>query len=156
MSFIANKFSAADSVLGYLYQARWGLLWALKRLRVSSDFVVSLETIDDVTFERRGQPDELLQTKHHLTRSAVLTDASPDLWKTLRVWFEWSLANTNSTETHFYLITTSTAGIGSAAAKLREFDRDVTSALLSLETTAQTSIQQNERGGIKCCLQHLF
>jgi len=27
------------------------LLWALKRLKDNSDFVVSLETIDDVTFE---------------------------------------------------------------------------------------------------------
>src|ERR1035438_1382812 len=63
MSSTANQFSAADSALGYLYQARLGLLWALKRLKDSSDFVVSLETIDDVTFETNGRPDELLQTR---------------------------------------------------------------------------------------------
>lgn len=54
MPATTNQFSAADSVLGYLYQARLGLLWALKRLKHSSDFVVSLETIDDVTFESNG------------------------------------------------------------------------------------------------------
>jgi hypothetical protein len=142
MSSTANQFSAADPAMGYLYQARLALLWALKRLKESSDFVVSLETIDDVTFETKGRPDELLQTKHHLTRAAALTDASPDLWKSLRVWFEGASGNTIPPQTHLYLVTTSSAGSGSAAAKLRQSDRDVASALTTLETTAQTSGSQ--------------
>ena len=142
MSSTTNQFSAADSALGYLYQARLGLLWALKRLKDDSDFVVSLETIDDVTFETNGRPDELLQTKHHLTRPAALTDASPDLWKSLRVWFEGAAANTIPPQTHLYLITTSKAGVGSAAAKLSQNDRDVESALSALQTTAATSGSQ--------------
>ena len=142
MSSTANQFSASDSALGYLYQARLGLLWALKRLKDSSDFLVSLETIDDVTFESNGRPDELLQTKHHLTRPAALTDASPDLWKSLRVWFEGASAKTIPSQTHLYLVTTSAVGVGSAAAKLRQDDRDVASALATLETTAQTSGSQ--------------
>jgi hypothetical protein len=142
MSSPTNQFSAADSALGYLYQARLGLLWALKRLKDNPDFVVSLETIDDLTFESNGRPDELLQTKHHLTRPAALTDASPDLWKTLRVWFEGAAAKTIPSQTHLYLVTTSAAGVGSAAAKLRQTDRDVASALTTLETTAQTSGSQ--------------
>lgn len=142
MPSAANQFSAADSALGYLYQARLGLLWALKRLKESSDFVVSLETIDDVTFEANGQPDELLQTKHHLTRPAALTDASSDLWKSLRVWFEGAVAKTIPQQTQLYLVTTSSVGVGSAAAKLRQDDRDVESALATLEATAQTSGSQ--------------
>jgi hypothetical protein len=142
MSSTANQFSAADSALGYLYQARLGLLWALKRLKDSSDFVVSLETIDDVTFETNGRPDELLQTKHHLTRPAALTDASPDLWKSLRVWFEGAAAKTIPPQTHLYLVTTSEAGVGSAAAKLRQHNRDIAGALAALEVTAQTSGSQ--------------
>ncbi len=138
----SNQFSAADSALGYLYQARLGLLWALKRLKDSSDFVVSLETIDDVTFESDGQPDELLQTKHHLTRPATLTDASPDLWKSLRVWFAGASAKTIPPQTHLYLVTTSTVAVGSAAAKLRQNDRDVASALATLEATAHNSSSQ--------------
>jgi hypothetical protein len=142
MSTNTSQFSASASALGYLYQARLGLLWALKRLKDSSDFVVSLETIDDVTFETNGRPDELLQTKHHLTRSAALTDASPDLWKTLRVWFEGASRGTIPRQTHLYLVTTSCVGAGSAAASLRQSNRDVASALTSLEATAQTSSSQ--------------
>ena len=64
-----NRFSAADSALGYLYQVRLGLLWSLRRLKGGGDFLVSLETLDDVTFESKGgKPEELLQTKHHQNR----------------------------------------------------------------------------------------
>src|SRR5713101_4981718 len=36
--------------LGYLYQMRVALLWALRKLKESPDFMVSLETLDDVVF----------------------------------------------------------------------------------------------------------
>ena len=141
-SQIPNQFSASDSALGYLYQARLALLWSFKRLRADSDFVVSLETLDDVTFESNGRPDELLQTKHHLIRSADLTDASTDLWKALRVWFEGTSNNSIPQQALLYLITTSAAAESSSAAKLRHENRGVESALISLETTAQTSRSQ--------------
>ena len=84
-----NQFSAADAALGYLYQVRVALVWALRRLKVAPEFFVSIETLDDVTFETKGgTPVELLQTKHHRNRKASLSDASPDLWKSLRIWFE--------------------------------------------------------------------
>ena len=80
----ANKLSAADSALGYLYQVRVALLWSLRRLESENDFAVSLETLDDVFFQKQGgAPAELLQTKHHLKQKAALTDGSPDLWKSL-------------------------------------------------------------------------
>lgn len=147
MSGTSNQFSAADSALGYLYQARVGLLWALKRLKETSDFAVSLETLDDVTFETKGNADELLQTKHHLARSAALTDASTDLWKTLRVWFEGSSRKTIPDQTQLYLVTTSVAGADSATSKLRESGRDVAAALKGLEATAQTSVSKENAAG---------
>lgn len=136
-----NPFSAADSALGYLYQVRVALLWALRRLKGGSDFVVSLETLDDVTFETKGgKPEELLQTKHHRNREATLTDASEDLWKSLRVWFEGHLEKTIPPDTALHLLTTGTAPAGSIAARLRSDDsRDVDGALRALETTAQSS-----------------
>ena len=137
-----NQFSAADSALGYLYQARLALLWSLKRLKADSDFLVSLETLDDVTFESKGHPEELLQTKHHLTRPAALTDASTDLWKTLRVWFEGTLNNSIHQQTMLYMVTTSAAAPNSSAAKLAHKNRDIDSALTSLQATAQTSTNQ--------------
>ena len=83
MSNQANPFSAGDSALGYLYQCRLALWFALVRLRDLDDTDVAIESLDDVTFSTDGKPTELLQTKHHLNTSANLTDASPDLWKTL-------------------------------------------------------------------------
>jgi len=84
-----NPFSAVDASLGYLYQVRSALFWSLRRLKDEPDFLVSIETLDDVTFETTGgNATDLLQTKHHLKGTASLTDASPDLWKTLRIWFE--------------------------------------------------------------------
>lgn len=147
-----NQFSAADSVLGYLYQARLALLWSLTRLKDSADFVVSLETLDDVTFEKGGRADELLQTKHHLSRAATLTDASPDIWKSLRVWINGTLSKQIPEQALLYLITTSVAPAGSVAAKLRQNDRDVESALASLESTAQTASSQENAAAYKAFL----
>jgi hypothetical protein len=137
----SSPFSAADSALGYLYQVRVALLWALRRLKDGNEFLVSLETLDDVAFETRGgRPEELLQTKHHRSRSASLTDASADLWKTLRVWFEGHAANSIPLGTSLHLLTTTQASSGSVAAHLRAKDgRDVDAALASLEATAQSS-----------------
>jgi hypothetical protein len=137
-----NPFAAVDPALGYLYQVRLALLWALIRLRDNTDFLVSLEILDDVAFEHPGQPEELLQAKHHRKRAANLTDASPDLWKSLRVWLG-AIENHSITPTStLYLLTTANAAGGSIAAKLRQTDRDVDAALASLESTARTSQNQ--------------
>jgi hypothetical protein len=61
-----SQFSASEASLGYLYQVRSALLWALRRLKTEPEFLVSIETLNDVTFETTGgDPTELLQTKHH-------------------------------------------------------------------------------------------
>lgn len=135
-----SPFSAADSAIGYLYQVRVALLWALRRLKRGSDFIVSLETLDDVTFESKGgKPEELLQTKHHRNREAALTDASADLWKSLRVWFEGHAANAIPSGTALHLLTTAKAPAGSVAANLRSESRDVDAAIKGLEATARSS-----------------
>jgi hypothetical protein len=108
---------------------------------MADEFAISLETLDDVTFETTGgKPDELLQTKHHRNREATLTDASEDLWKSLRVWFEGHAAGTVPSGTKLHLLTTAKASVGSIASHLRSgSDRDVDAALRGLETTAQSS-----------------
>lgn len=136
-------FSAADSAVGYLYQVRIALLWALRRLKTDSEFIISLETLDDVAFESTGaRADELLQTKHHRNRAASLADASVDLWKTLRVWFAGTLDGTIPAGASLHLLTTATASPGSIAAYLRIDNRDENAALRLMEATARTS--QNE------------
>lgn len=141
-----SPFSAADSLLGYLYQVRIALLWSLQKLPAGADFVVSVETLDDVTFETTGgTPQELVQTKHHRSRKATLTDASPDLWKSLRVWFEAADAGLIVGGTNLHLLTTAIAPAGSVASRLRSSNRDVGAALAALEATALSSTnRENE------------
>jgi len=143
MTVSGGSFSAADSAIGYLYQARMALLWALQRLPQGADFNVSLETLDDVVFHTSdGLPQELLQTKHHRNRAATLTDASPDLWKSVRIWFEGNASGKIPRGTNLYLLTTAEAPEASVPYKLRASTRDVEGALTALERTAQTSTNE--------------
>lgn len=140
----SNPFSAVDATLGYLYQVRSALLWALRRLKSGPEFLISVETQDDVTFETTGgEATDLLQTKHHLKKAASLTDASPDLWKTLRIWFEGRSSGQIPPIAILSLVTTATAGIGSAASRLRETGRDVLAAQQALDATASSSTNKN-------------
>lgn len=136
----ASKFSATDSVLGYLYQLRVALLWALRRLKGDNAFLVSIETLDDVTFEQPDRkPTDLLQTKLHRNRDTTITDASVDLWKTLRVWIEGTNAKEIPAGTTLQLLTTATAPPGTIAAHLRAVSRDPDAAVKAMESTAQSS-----------------
>jgi len=138
-----NPFSAASSVLGYLFQCRFALLDSLRKLRKSETFIVLIETLDDVVFEVEGKALELLQTKHHINKAADLTDASPDLWKTIRIWCEGLSKNSIPDGSFFYLITTGEAPEGSAAYYLKAGDkRNVAKALERLNATIESSTSQ--------------
>ncbi len=140
----ASRFSANEPATGYLFQCRYALLASLRRLSESDDdFTVSIETLDDVVFERQGQPAELLQLKHHVKHAANLSDASVDLWKTLRIWCEGYSQGLIELDSIHYLITTSSASPGSAASYLMVEGRSVDSAVGRLLQTARTS--QNDK-----------
>src|SRR6185437_6208753 len=81
---------------------------------------VVIEGLDDVELQVGGASVDLDQLKHHLTKAANLTDASPDLWRTLRVW-STTLSNGgwNPDSTKLNLVTTATAPEGSAAWHLK-------------------------------------
>jgi hypothetical protein len=150
---VANTFSAADSALGYLYQVRLGLLWSLRRAKGNTEFIVSLETLDDVTFESTGgTPEELLQAKHHRNREASLSNASGDLWKSLRVWFEGHASKQVPDGTALYLLTTGAAPADSAASFLRSEGRNVEKALQILEVVTQTSESESNAPAYKAFL----
>lgn len=136
-------FSAVDATLGYLYQVRLALLWSLRRLKAEPEFLVSVETLDDVMFETTGgDVTDLLQTKHHRQGTASLTDASPDLWKTMRIWFEGHASGGIPPRAQLYLITTGLAADGSAASRLRTSGRDVAAAQQAMDVTAMASTNQ--------------
>lgn len=143
MSSERNQFSAAPSAIGYLYQIRYALLESLRKLPDGTEFAVSIETLDDVVFENDCAPLELLQAKHHLNRAATLTDASPDLWKSLRIWCESFSNGSLPNAACLQLVTTSAAGDGSAAMYLRPGEsRDVSRALERLNSVVATSTNQ--------------
>lgn len=138
-----SAFDATASMLGYLFQSRYALLDAVQRLSSDNVFTVSIETLDDVVFESQGSATELLQAKHHLNSEVNLTDASSDLWKTLRIWCEGSTAGRWPDDTVFYLLTTGQAASGSIAAYLRRGEnRDETKARERLDSVAQSSTSE--------------
>lgn len=135
-----SEFEASASLIGYLYQCRFALVDAVRRLKVDPVFTVSLETLDDVVFETEGKPVELLQTKHRVNRVADLSDASTDLWKTLRIWCEGLLSGDIPPDAALFLMTTGQVEARSAAAKLLYIgERDEGAARLVLDTVARTS-----------------
>lgn len=108
----SNQYDASSSALGYIYQIRYALLASLRKMQDVDDpdlYYVSIEKLDDIAFEKEGTPEELLQLKYHGT-PANLTDKSPDIWKTLRIWAE-AIKNDedNFKNSSFYLITTESA-----------------------------------------------
>jgi len=148
-----SSFTAADATIGYLYQVRSALLWALRRLKSEPEFLVSIETLDDVAFETvGGDVTDLLQTKHHRKGTASLTDASPDLWKTLRIWFETYASGQIPPNANLYLVTTGIAPDSSAASLLRAVARDVVVAQQALYATAASSTNQTNQRAYKAYL----
>ena len=134
---MVQDFSAGAQALGYFYQARFALLLLLN---ATEEQQLVLETLDDIVFEEQGTAKELLQLKH-TSLPASLTDASPQLWKTLRVWSVHTTtgAITPATTT-LTLITTAVARTDSIAARLRpDINRDPETALASLTEVATHS-----------------
>jgi hypothetical protein len=133
---------------------RSALLWALRRLRAERDFLVSIETIDDVAFESiGGDATDLLQTKHHQKGIGSLTDASPDLWKTLRIWVVGYESGQIPSTVNLYLITTGIAPYGTAASRLRSTSRDVMAAQQALDVTAASSTNQANKRAYEAYLK---
>jgi len=138
-----GQHSAASSALGYLYQVRYALLESLRRLRKGQEFIVAIETLDDVVFEQDGEAPELLQTKHHVEKAADLTDSSPDLWKTLGIWCKALGADDVPEGTLYFLITTAQTGDGHAAHYLKPGEsRSPDTAMQRLNSTADSSTSQ--------------
>lgn len=120
MSREGNRFTAAASAVGYLYQARLALLLCIPHVNSGAAVEVSIERLDDVSFEKDGTALELLQTKHHINRVASLSNASPDLWKTLRIWAEVAKDDPSlPSRAKLALVTTAAVSSESAAALLR-------------------------------------
>ena len=133
-----DQFTAASASLGYYYQSRVALLLFLKS---SPNSKISLESIDDISFENNDTSLKLIQTKHKTNYNAPLSDASTDLWKTLRIWSNVIIDDSYLDDTTFTLITNATAPNNSAASKLQydKTKRNETDALKILQYVARKS-----------------
>jgi len=134
-----SKYGAGPSLIGYLYQCRLALLETLRRLKTNPRFMVSIETLDDVVFEEHGAPKDILQVKHKIKRKAHLTNASADLWKTIRIWVDLYQSGVSPPGAIYCMMTTAEAPDRSAAYYLRPIARDVIDAERLLIQTAQQS-----------------
>lgn len=144
-----SEFNASASMLGYLYQVRFGLYLSLKKLPEVDDpeqFNFSIETLDDVSFDKEGTAIELLQTKFH-GNPGNLTNRSADIWKTVRVWIK-AIKNGEVVlgKAMLTLVTTQSLPENSIAYYLStESSRDTNKALnLMLEISVEKNIANQE------------
>lgn len=155
---MVGQFSANASALGYFYQARYALWLLIEAGRSNLDAEMSLERFDDVAFHNAEDPVALIQTKHHIVdNQSSLSDSSPDLWKTIRIWCTESLRqHWHINKITFMLVTTALASSGSIASKLRSEDtgcRDIEGACILLRKIAVTSRNQDNRLGYEAFLK---
>jgi len=108
-----NPFSAGDQALGYLYQIRYALL---QTLRLPEKAVCYIERDDDIDFTDPEEGKILASLKHEAPGDA-LTDLSPDFWKSVRIWLDYYIKNSISTDAvSFFLFTTGQVVVGSLLA----------------------------------------
>lgn len=120
---------AVEQMIGYLYQVRYAL--ALLLDNDNEELQISIEKFDDIAFSKNDTPKQLIQLKHHVKKHGNLTDASTDLWRTLKVWIDAICSKVVSVEnTKFLIITTASAPSGTAAYYLKNNDslRDIEAA----------------------------
>lgn len=139
-----TSHDASSSAIGYLYQVRWALLELLRGSRTHPDMSLTLEKFDDISWENSGgDPLELLQLKHHKPSKGSLTDMSPDVWRTLKVWMDDPRLR-DSTGPRLSIVTTATAPKGSAASFLRSSGRNVEKAMELLTAAASQSTEKKK------------
>lgn len=141
---MSTQFSAHAQALGYFYQVRYALFLLLK---ASDSSCIYIEKLDDISFDDDGTPLELIQTKHHINTRGSLSNASSDIWKTIRVWSEGILdKELDENNTKFTLISNDIANEGSAASLLSAgVNRNIEAAMEILINTAETSSNDSNK-----------
>lgn len=100
-----DKYSAGEQGLGYIYQARLGLL---QLLQLPENTSVFLEKDDDLDFVDSDGNKSLASLKHKAAGDR-LTDLSTDFWKSVRIWLaRYKRDGCSTSNLRFFLFTTST------------------------------------------------
>ncbi len=99
----ADRFSASEQGLGYLYQPRFALL---QMMALPEETSVLIEKDDDLEFVDTAGRKSLGSLKHK-AEGERLTDLSTDFWKSVRIWLTRYKTSGRIESTHkFYLFTT--------------------------------------------------
>ncbi|MBS1851381.1 MAG: hypothetical protein JST79_10745 [Acidobacteria bacterium] len=99
----ADRFSAGEQGLGYLYQPRFALLQILQLPEETSVFVEKDDDLDFVDVNGR----KTLGSLKHKAQGERLTNLSTDFWKSVRIWLTRYKDSGRIESTHrFYLFTT--------------------------------------------------
>lgn len=139
-----EQHQASEQMLGYLYQVKYALILLLKA--ENGRYQISIEKYDDVAFSDDDDPKIMIQLKHHIGKQGNLSDASTDLWRTLKVWVDAITDNDELlNDTDFLLVTTAIAPDGCAASYLKRENRNVDTAYHLLKQVATTSSNQAHR-----------
>lgn len=111
----ADKYSAGEQGLGYIYQARLALL---QLLQLPEDTAIFLEKDDDLDFIQGDGSKSLASLKHKAVGDR-LTDLSTDFWKSVNIWLvRYKTDGRAASNLRFFLFTTGTVSTGSFLARL--------------------------------------
>lgn len=152
-----SKHEAVEQMLGYVFQMRYALYLLL--INDDDDAMITIEKVDDVSFNTDNSVYKMVQLKHHVGKSGKLTDYSVDLWKTIKVWLDKIDGNCAIYEnTKFIIASTAEAPEGSAAYYLRDdrqFDkRDASKAYVQLLSAAQKSTNESIKKSFEAFLHN--
>lgn len=148
---MTTPFSAGLQAVGYLHQVRYAL-YALLREN-NPEAAVVIEGLDDIEIRDAHGPVQLDQLKHHVKGQAKLTDASVDLWKTLRIWAtQLREGSWDPSITKLQFITTAEAAPETAAWYLKNDDersrdpgkaRDLLLQAITASRTTDTAVRKS-------------
>lgn len=110
-----DKYSAGEQGLGYIYQARFALLYLLQ---LPEDTTIFLEKDDDLDFIDSGGRKSLASLKHKAIGDR-LTDLSSDFWKSVNIWLaRYKRDGRAASNLRFFLFTTGTVSSESFLVRL--------------------------------------
>ncbi|MHC8361998.1 ABC-three component system protein [Pseudomonas sp. LS2P72] len=136
----ADRYSAREQGLGYIFQPRFALFQALD---LPEDTAIVIEKEDDLDFEDASGTKTLASLKHKAVGDR-LNDLSVDFWKSVNIWLTRYTGNGRiESNFQFFLFTTSTVAPGS----FLEFflhGADTTDALPSVWEVTQATLHSSE------------
>jgi hypothetical protein len=137
-----SEHQAVEQMLGYLYQVRYALFLLLENDDEQAQ--ISIEKFDDISFSHDDTSEIRIQLKHHTKAHGDLSDASTDMWRTIKVWADLvNMDTTRLTSTKFIIITTAKAPNKTAASYLKpvskENERDTNAAFNILKAVTGKS-----------------